>query len=305
VADAYVAMTSDRPHRPAQSSIEAQEELVRGAGSQFDPEVVEVILQVLAKRTPQVEGRGRFTVLVADGDEEYRNLVRLRLLNEGHEVITLEDGDAVLAEARQGGLDLILADTRLPGGEEARDAFDLLRLLRAGEETREVPFAYLSARDDRVTKVRALRLGVDDFILKSADMEEVGTRIENILTREVQRRGASATVRRRGIVGRLETMSLADLTQALSIGMKTAKIALSVAGESGVIYFERGQVRHCRVGNEEGEAAFFRMLGWREGKFVLEHGVRVKKRTVQADAMYLLMEGLRQQDEAEARANRG
>lgn len=303
VADAYVAMTSDRPHRPSFTPSEAQEELVRGTGSQFDPEVVEAALQVLAKRTPQREGQGRFVVLVADSDEEFRNLVRLRLLNEGHEVSEVGDAAAALEEVRRGGLDLLLADTRLPGSEEVRDGFDLLRIIRGEEGSCDLPFAFLAGRDDRVAKVRALRLGVDDFIAKSQDLEEVGARIQNILTREVQRRGATAATRRRGIVGQLETMSLADLTQALAIGMKTAKLSLSCEGGSGVVYYERGQAKHARTSGKEGEAAFYRMLEWAEGQFVLEHGVHIKKRSIDVDSMFLLMEGLRRQDEAGAHAD--
>jgi diguanylate cyclase (GGDEF)-like protein len=52
VADAYSAMTNDRPYRLAMSREDAVEELVRGAGTQFDPEVVEALVQVL-----QAEGR--------------------------------------------------------------------------------------------------------------------------------------------------------------------------------------------------------------------------------------------------------
>jgi response regulator RpfG family c-di-GMP phosphodiesterase len=303
VADAYVAMTSDRPHRTAMPPAEAQEELVRHTGSQFDPEVVEAALRVLGKQAPLREGQSRFNVLVAEPDEEYRNLIRLRLLGEGHDVVTVADTDAALQEVLGGEIDLVVSDVRLPGGEDARDAFHLLDLLRSEEGTREVPFAFLSAHHDRVSKVRALRLGVDDFIVKADDMEEVGARIENILTREVRRRGAPAAGRRRGLVGRLDSMPLADLTQALSIGMKTAKLALNQGKVSGVAYFERGQVCHARCGDLEGEAAFYEMLSWGEGSFVLEHGVQIKRRTVEADTMFLLMEGMRQQDEAEARAS--
>jgi hypothetical protein len=143
---------------------------------------------------------------------------------------------------------------------------------------------------------------VDDFISKNQDLEEVGARIQNILTRELQRRGAGSAGRSRGIEGQLETLSLADLTQALAIGMKTAKLSLSCEGGKGVVYFERGQVKHARTSGLEGEEAFYRLLLWDEGQFVLEHGVPIKKRTVEVDSMYLLMEGLRRRDEAGVQA---
>jgi HD-GYP domain-containing protein (c-di-GMP phosphodiesterase class II) len=47
VADAYEAMTADRPYRPALPSDEAAEELRRGAGSQFDLQVVDALLRVV------------------------------------------------------------------------------------------------------------------------------------------------------------------------------------------------------------------------------------------------------------------
>ena len=47
VLDAYDAMTNDRPYRRARTSREAAEELILGKGTQFDPEVVEVVLGVI------------------------------------------------------------------------------------------------------------------------------------------------------------------------------------------------------------------------------------------------------------------
>ncbi|MDX6686133.1 MAG: hypothetical protein QOF86_2261, partial [Baekduia sp.] len=50
--DAYDAMTSERPHRAAMGHDEAVAELVAGAGTQFDPRIVDVLLTYLAERTP-------------------------------------------------------------------------------------------------------------------------------------------------------------------------------------------------------------------------------------------------------------
>jgi diguanylate cyclase (GGDEF)-like protein len=54
VIDAYDAMTSSRPYREALSAAQAREELQHGAGTQFDPQVVDTVLQVLSAQEPQV-----------------------------------------------------------------------------------------------------------------------------------------------------------------------------------------------------------------------------------------------------------
>jgi putative nucleotidyltransferase with HDIG domain len=56
VADAYTAMTMDRPYRSALNAREARDELVRGSGTQFDPEVVRAFLDLI-EREPQLAGR--------------------------------------------------------------------------------------------------------------------------------------------------------------------------------------------------------------------------------------------------------
>jgi HD-GYP domain-containing protein (c-di-GMP phosphodiesterase class II) len=50
IADAYSAMTSDRPYRQALTEKDAMLELQRGAGSQFDPHLVDTALSVLSKK---------------------------------------------------------------------------------------------------------------------------------------------------------------------------------------------------------------------------------------------------------------
>ncbi len=62
VADAFDAITSDRPYREARSPQDAARELRAGAGSQFDPECVEALLELLAaseegRRRPATAGR--------------------------------------------------------------------------------------------------------------------------------------------------------------------------------------------------------------------------------------------------------
>ena len=69
------------------------------------------------------------TVLVADDDEMFRELVTEILTQGGYAVVRAEDGQAALDALRQSSVDLLLADLRMPG----LDGLEVLRQLRAGE----------------------------------------------------------------------------------------------------------------------------------------------------------------------------
>jgi len=53
VADAFEAMTSERPYRPARTEKEALVELQNGAGTQWDPDVVKTFLKIMAAQSPE------------------------------------------------------------------------------------------------------------------------------------------------------------------------------------------------------------------------------------------------------------
>ena len=85
--------------------------------------------------------------------------------------------------------------------------------------------------------------------------------------------------------------------QTLVVGMKTACISLATGEGAGKVWFENGTPRHAETGKIEGEDAFYEMVRWDKGEFVIEHGVTCDGATINRDAMYLLMEGMRLMDE--------
>jgi len=85
--------------------------------------------------------------------------------------------------------------------------------------------------------------------------------------------------------------------QTLVIGMKTACISLSFEGREGKIWFDNGAPTHAETGKLKGEKAFYELVRWADGEFVIEHGVKNDRGSINHDAMFLLMEGLRLMDE--------
>ncbi|HKQ61794.1 MAG TPA: HD domain-containing phosphohydrolase [Candidatus Polarisedimenticolaceae bacterium] len=293
VVDSYLAMTSPREHRPALEPEAALRELIQKAGSQFDPEVVEAFQRVLDGRLAGRPRQGKPRVLLVDPDDNFRKLLKMRLLNEGLEVEEVAECERAVKAILEHAPDLVLVDVDAENGR----AFGLLQEIREDESLLRVPFAFLSERDDRVLKIRALRHGVDGFLSKQDDLEELVARVENILTREALRRDGTARRARKGIAGDLEQFHFTDLVQTLVIGMKTACLSLTSGEHSGKIWFENGTARHAQTDGVEGEAAFYAMVRWNTGEFVIEHGVRSTQATLEHDPMFLLMEGLRLMDE--------
>jgi CheY-like chemotaxis protein len=101
-----------------------------------------------------------------------------------------------------------------------------------------------------------------------------------------------------GLVGRLETMPMADLVQVLHICRKTGELKLTQGAETASLYFEDGEARHARLGDLGADEAFYRMVAWTEAAFAFESGRRPATVTLQQPVMTMLMEGLRRVDES-------
>jgi len=296
VVDTFVAMTSHRAHRPAWSPDQALQDIIRQAGQQFDPEVIEAFQRVLERRARLTVAGRKPLVLLIEPDEDFRNVLMMRLLNEGFEVKKATSNDKGLERVLKHPPDLLLVDV----DTDAADTFQLLREMRDDANLSRIPFVMLSRSNDRVLKLRALREGVDEFLSRDLDLEQLVAHVQNVIAREGLRRGDGRSVRR-GIAGELEHLGLPEIVQTLVIGMKTACVSLVAGDVSGKIWFENGTPKHAVAGSLEGEPAFYEMLRWSTGEFVIEHGVRGKQASLKQDAMFLLMEGMRLLDESSER----
>lgn len=101
-----------------------------------------------------------------------------------------------------------------------------------------------------------------------------------------------------GTLGNLESLTLAEIIQSLTLGRKTARITVTSGSRFGHIWIEAGQAKHARTGQLFGEFAFYEMVGWKTGQFLLEPDVRSETRSLDHDPMFLVMEGSRRIDEA-------
>ena len=122
-------------------------------------------------------------ILVVENDEEVAHAVASELAADGYEVERATSGPDALHTVGTVPLDLIILDVMLPG----HDGFRVLRTIRdAGNDT---PVLVLTARRTREDKVRAFRLGADDYVTKPFDAPELVARVGALL-RRARRRSA-------------------------------------------------------------------------------------------------------------------
>jgi two-component system OmpR family response regulator len=115
---------------------------------------------------------GRVQILLVEDDTRLSALVAQRLRREGHEAETAADGIEGLRLAETGRFDLAVLDVMLPG----MDGLSMASALRARDD--RLPILLLTARDTIDDRVRGLRAGADDYLVKPFAFAELLARIE-------------------------------------------------------------------------------------------------------------------------------
>ncbi len=118
-------------------------------------------------------------LLVIDDDPALLTGLKAILGREGYSVSTTCHGTNGITLARESTPDLILCDLMMP----PPNGFDVLHTLSRDPQTAHIPFIFLTARASEIDKVRGLRSGADDYIVKPFSREELLARIEAVLRR--------------------------------------------------------------------------------------------------------------------------
>ena len=127
-------------------------------------------------------------ILVIEDDAAIRQGIADALAFEGYETLEADDGVKGLHMALKVDCDLLLLDLILPG----RDGFDILEQVRATRPT--LPVKNHPARGAENDRVRGLKLGADDYVVKPFSVKELLARVEAVLRRSPERPTDLATV---------------------------------------------------------------------------------------------------------------
>ncbi len=155
-------------------------------------------------------------ILVIDDDTAINELIKVNLELAGHEVMQAYDGTTGFALCKQEMPALVILDVMMP----EVDGFTVAQRIRKNENTKEIPILMLTALSQINDKVKGFNIGVDDYLVKPFEMEELQVRVRALLkrTRQIPE---SASIRELQTIGEV---TLLPEAYSVKIGEKVAKL---------------------------------------------------------------------------------
>lgn len=150
-------------------------------------------------------------LLVVEDDSRLLNAIAVCLRQENYEVMTARDGGEAFLRVAETIPDLIVSDVMMPRG----DGFSLVKNLRANPRTDLIPVIFLTAKDGRGNRLDGIRAGVDAYLTKPFEPEELIVTIENILHRVSRTHLRVALTANAEAAGRrFDSTNLSNLTES-------------------------------------------------------------------------------------------
>ncbi len=118
-----------------------------------------------------------FKILIVEDDRDLNRSVCSFLNQSGYEAIGCLGAEAAYDEMYRTTFDLIVSDIMMP----RIDGFEFVKTVR--ELNNDIPILFMSARDDFASKQRGFRIGIDDYMVKPVDLDEMFLRIGALLRR--------------------------------------------------------------------------------------------------------------------------
>lgn len=128
-------------------------------------------------------------ILVVDDDRAINELIKVNLKLAGYEIVQAFDGIQGFALAKQELPNLVILDVMMPNV----DGYTVAQRIRQNDTTKDIPILMLTALSDIEDKGRGFAIGIDDYLVKPFDMEELKMRVKAILKRSNQLPESMAT----------------------------------------------------------------------------------------------------------------
>lgn len=225
-------------------------------------------------------------ILVYEPDPVFAAVLEDRLHVAGFRVLMAEDSAEIAERSAEEGADLVVLEMNPSEGT----GLEVVRELRRSSETRSLPIVALAESVASAQRVEALRAGVDDYLSKPFEVEELLLRLERLLGS----RGVAPPL----MQGDFENHPPWELIQYIQNGSKGGTLSYSGREGSGRLRLHRGRVVGGRFRHLEGREAVLAFLGMKEGRFRLADEGEAERPEAEAIPLQeVLMEAVWVEDE--------
>ena len=231
-------------------------------------------------------------ILVVEPDSHHRLIVEVMIKRAGFEVISCSSGGEAMARMGKFDIDLVIAEIDLDG----MTGLELCQNIKSNSKWSDIPFIFLTRRKNLHERVRAIQLGVENFLVKPVYVRELISRVQMLL-REQEVASVTKKELRDQYEGRLSEALLIDIIRSLENRNANGAIELYRENRSGTIWLEEGTIIDAQTGSLLGNEAIYRLLLWRTGKFLIRFFPVSRPPRIHKSNEELIYEGLRRLDE--------
>ena len=238
-------------------------------------------------------------VLLIDSNVYFVKRMTDALAKEGFQVFHHPAASYALTMIEWNPPDIILCATEL----REMGAFEMVPVLRGDSKTAKIPLMALGNSAEK-GPLEAYRAGCDDYIDRRRNPADIASHIHSFLrsSRDGFQPTELLTTTETSLSGNLEHLDLPGIMQMLDQSRKTGALHVNAGETDAVLFFESGEICHAECGKLIGEEAVMQIVKncqhTGKGVYNLVAGTTANQRTVHRRSMDLLLDALREFDEA-------
>ena len=170
-------------------------------------------------------------IYCVEDDAAIRDIEVYALRSTGFEAEGCESGAALFAALKKAPAELVILDVMLPG----EDGLEILKKLRLGAATRNLPVIMATARGEEYDKITGLDSGADDYLVKPFGMMEMISRVRAVLRRARPERSRSA-LSLGGVTIDPESRRVTANGQEVALTLKEFELLYTLMSSPGVVF---------------------------------------------------------------------
>ncbi len=236
-------------------------------------------------------------ILLVDDNPMVLGMLQHALSALGEVTVASDAADALL-KAVDDLPDVLISDYRMPG----MDGRQLLEKLKSRPATAGIAVILMASKAD-ISERLSMQDPIEDYLEKPFFLKDATHKIKREVDRIALEKMSKAASTDGILRGSLSQMNVIDLVQSLEMGRKSCLLTMTNNNNNNndkcEIYFSQGQAKHAVYGSITGDEAVFKVLRWTDGNFQIDFNGKSSQETTTLNTQGLLMEGLRQLDEAQ------